>query len=93
MRSKFGSSAGLSSSGRMQGIGSDPNYRPGCNDSNSEWDVNQLAEASQKAFSVFASSVSIWSEAVSKVRNSYRLFRFFEFFVDVENSAILGRVL
>lgn len=71
MRSKFGSSAGLSSSGRMQGIGSDPNYRP--NDSNSEWDVNQLAEASQKAFSVFATSVSIWSEAVSKVRNSHIL--------------------
>lgn len=68
MRSKFGSSTGLSSSGRMQGIGSDPNYNPGSEDSKSEWDVNQLAEVSQKAFSVFATSVSIWGEAVSKVR-------------------------
>ena len=29
LRAKFGGSAGLSSNGRMQGIGSDAGYKPG----------------------------------------------------------------
>lgn len=58
MRQKFGASSGLSSSGRMQGIGSDPNYGASSTKSG-EWDVNQ-------ALSVFATNLTAWGETVSK---------------------------
>lgn len=71
MRQKFGQSNGLSSSGRMQGIGSDSSYRPGQSSSNGidfpSLDVNQLADASQKALSFFQSSFAVIGETVTKV--------------------------
>jgi hypothetical protein len=80
MRQKFGGSAGLNSSGGvLQGIGSDPSYQPGSgggsgSNSNTTFpvelppiDVNQIAEASQKAFSFFSSSLSLLGEQVVKV--------------------------
>ncbi len=74
MRRKFGQSSGLSSSGRMQGIGSDSTYRPGETSSASidfsTIDVNQLADASQKALSFFQSSFAAIGEHVSKVYKS-----------------------
>lgn len=69
MRQKFGSSNGLSSAGRMQGIGSDANYRPGQSDNSAiPLDVNQLAEASKSALSFLSSSLSVLGEQVTKVR-------------------------
>lgn len=69
MRQKFGSSSGLSSGGRMQGIGSDANYRPGqqTDAAGLPIDVNQLAEASQKALSFLSTSLSVLGEQVTKV--------------------------
>jgi hypothetical protein len=71
MRQKFGHSNGLSSSGKMQGIGSDSSYRPGeSSSSNIDFpalDVNQLADASQKALSFLQTSFVALGEQVSKV--------------------------
>lgn len=72
MRQKFGGSSGLSSSGKMQGIGSDPNYRsgtssPGGNDAWPAVDVNQIADVSTKAFSYVSSTLSVFGEQVLKV--------------------------
>jgi hypothetical protein len=71
MRQKFGGSSGLNSSGKMQGIGSDPNYRAGGgSSSNMEWggvDVNQIADVSTKAFGYFSSTLSTLGEQVVKV--------------------------
>jgi hypothetical protein len=60
MRQKFGNSSGLSSSGKMQGIGSDPGYNPGASGSGGSLDPNQVAT---QAFS-FVNSV--W-ETTTKV--------------------------
>lgn len=72
MRQKFGNSSGLSSSGKMQGIGSDPNYRTGSGGggNGNDWpvDVNQIADVSSKAFSYFSSTLSVLGEQVVKVR-------------------------
>lgn len=56
----------------MQGIGSDANYRPGDNSASYSGgslpvDVDQLAEASQKALSFLSSSLSVFGEQVVKV--------------------------
>lgn len=70
MRQKFGNSSGLSSSGKMQGIGSDPNYRTGSGGggNGNDWpvDVNQIADVSSKAFSYFSSTLSVLGEQVVK---------------------------
>lgn len=72
MRQKFGSSSGLSSSGKMQGIGSDSSYRPGSNSGsapviniNTKEVQAKVAEVvditkdlSQKAFSYVSTLVS-----------------------------------
>ncbi|KAJ1420999.1 hypothetical protein B484DRAFT_332930 [Ochromonadaceae sp. CCMP2298] len=57
MRAKFGTSSGLSSGGRMAGLGSDPSYQPGAGGGGG---------AGETAFSF----VSSWVDSVSKV--SYR---------------------
>jgi hypothetical protein len=72
MRQKFGGSSGLSSGGKMAGIGSDPNYRAGGdsggnNSNNFPVDINQIADVSSKAFSYFSSTISNLSDQVVKV--------------------------
>lgn len=76
LRQKFGSSSGLSSSGKMAGIGSDPNYRPGGSQSSGISIPNlppidvDLAEVSQKTLNFFSSTWSTLSEQVVKVSES-----------------------
>lgn len=70
MRQKFGASNGLSSSGKMAGIGSDPNY--GQNKDMGgiaipPMDYAQIGEASQKAFSYVTTSLAVLGDQVSKV--------------------------
>lgn len=71
LRQKFGSSSGLSSSGKMAGIGSDPNYRPGgasqpaLNIPNLPIEVD-LADVSKKTLDFFSSTWSALSEQVTK---------------------------
>ena len=65
MRQKFGSSSGLRSSGKMQGIGSDANYDE--NPANFAIDMNQIKETSQKALAFVSSSLSLIGDQVSKV--------------------------
>lgn len=60
MRQKFGQSNGLTSSGRMQGIGSDASYRPSDSSGGIDFDI---ADVSQKALSFFAAI----GEQVTKV--------------------------
>lgn len=74
MRQKFGGSSGLNSSGKMQGIGSDPNYRAGGGSSSNDWDVNQIADVSTKAFGYFSSTLSTLGEQVVKVLCTYTNF-------------------
>lgn len=62
MRLKFGGSAGLTSSGKMAGLGSDPNYRAESTTSNVD-----LADVSQKTLDFFSSTWSSLSETVVKV--------------------------
>jgi hypothetical protein len=67
MRQKFGQSTGLNPSGKMQGLGSDPNYKPGGESASSALDFDQLADVSQKALSFFQTSIAALGEQVSKV--------------------------
>lgn len=70
MRQKFGASNGLNSSGKMQGIGSDPNYGRGGGGGGNDWpavDVTQIADVSSKALSYFSSTLSVLGEQVVKV--------------------------
>lgn len=63
MRAKFGSSSGLSSSGSMQGIGSDPNYRRNTGSSSGGGlDMSQVSEA----LSFVGSSLAVFGEQVTK---------------------------
>jgi hypothetical protein len=80
MRQKFGASNGLNSSGKMQGIGSNPNYNANSG-KGGEWvppvDVNQIADASSKALNYVSSTLSIWGEQVVKVTNFVYFFSIF----------------
>ncbi len=67
MRAKFGASNGLSSSGKMAGIGSNPNYNPDAQGGAGVGGVD-LSEAGQRAYSIFSSSIALIGETVSKVR-------------------------
>eukprot|EP00597_Dinobryon_sp_UTEXLB2267_P004507 CAMPEP_0170058802 /NCGR_PEP_ID=MMETSP0019_2-20121128/1289_1 /TAXON_ID=98059 /ORGANISM="Dinobryon sp., Strain UTEXLB2267" /LENGTH=376 /DNA_ID=CAMNT_0010263835 /DNA_START=354 /DNA_END=1484 /DNA_ORIENTATION=+ len=70
MRQKFGGSSGLSSSGKMQGIGSDPNYGQNKDVGGiaiPPIDYAQIGEASQKAFSYVTTSLAVLGDQVSKV--------------------------
>eukprot|EP01038_Epipyxis_sp_PR26KG_P008669 gene8669-11712_t len=58
LRQKFGASSGLSSGGKMQGIGSDPNYNPNQSSGGVIPDISQLAEVSNKALSFVSSSLA-----------------------------------
>lgn len=64
MRQKFGASKGLSSGGKMAGIGSNANYNP---DQQSQSSLD-LGEASQRAYSLLSTSFAMIGETVSKVR-------------------------
>uniref|UniRef100_A0A7S0SYY2 Arf-GAP domain-containing protein n=1 Tax=Chromulina nebulosa TaxID=96789 RepID=A0A7S0SYY2_9STRA len=66
LRQKFGSSSGLRSSGKMQGIGSDASYNP-----NNQNNNLALADVSQKAISVLSSSIAIFGEQVSRAKAAY----------------------
>lgn len=86
MRQKFGSSSGLSSSGKMQGIGSDSSYRPGSNSGstpviniNTKEVQAKVAEVvditkdlSQKAFSYVSTLVSNASSRDNEYDNQNR---------------------
>lgn len=64
MRQKFGASNGLSGGGKMAGIGSNPNYNA---DQQSQSSSLDLGEASQRAYSLFSTSIAMLGETVSKV--------------------------
>ncbi len=64
MRQKFGASNGLSAGGKMAGIGSNPNYNA---DQQSQSSSLDLGEASQRAYSLFSTSIAMLGETVSKV--------------------------
>lgn len=68
MRQKFGGSNGLNSggSGRMQGIGSDPNYRPGMGNGGGSGGQDWAGVDVNQALNYFSSTWSSLSEQVVK---------------------------
>lgn len=65
MRQKFGGSNGLSSSGRMQGIGSDASYNP--NEQGGGGGGIDYSAASQQAYSIFQTGLAYVGDTVNKV--------------------------
>lgn len=64
MRQKFGGSNGLSSSGRMQGIGSDASYNP--NEQGGGGGGIDYSAASQQAYSIFQTGLAYVGDTVNK---------------------------
>jgi len=58
MRQKFGGSSGLSSKGKMGGIGSDPNYRPGSSNIDASEVTAKIAENAKNAFGFVSNLVA-----------------------------------
>eukprot|EP00604_Paraphysomonas_vestita_P000045 CAMPEP_0174826162 /NCGR_PEP_ID=MMETSP1107-20130205/43599_1 /TAXON_ID=36770 /ORGANISM="Paraphysomonas vestita, Strain GFlagA" /LENGTH=378 /DNA_ID=CAMNT_0016058727 /DNA_START=196 /DNA_END=1329 /DNA_ORIENTATION=- len=68
MRQKFGSSSGLSSSGKMQGIGSDPNYNPNSQQNSSTLPI----DPTEVANSALSFVNTVW-ETTSKTVNDAKI--------------------
>ena len=71
MRQKFGGSSGLSSKGKMGGIGSDPNYKPGSSNIDASEVTAKIAENAKNAFGFVSNLVA---KATTNNNNSDRNF-------------------
>lgn len=58
MRQKFGGSSGLSSKGKMGGIGSDPNYKPGSSNIDASEVTAKIAENAKNAYGFVSNLVA-----------------------------------